>query len=63
MSIMKESKKAMSLPLLKLLGHEIAKADWTPENKAVVWSACTTAFFGSLRMGEILAKSPSSFNP
>ena len=27
MSIMKESKKAMSLPLLKLLGHEIAKAD------------------------------------
>ena len=63
MSIMKESKKAMSLPLLKLLGHEIAGADWTPVNKAVVWSACTTAFFGSLRMGEILAKSPSSFNP
>ena len=62
-SISKESRKAMSLPLLKLLGHEIARADWTTVNKAVVWSACTIAFFGSLRMGEILAKSPDSFNP
>ena len=62
-SILKESRKAMSLPLLKLLGHEIARADWTTVNKAVVWSACTIAFFGSLRMGEILAKSPDSFNP
>ena len=45
--ISKESRKAMSLPLLKLIGHELAKADWTVDKKATVWAACSTAFFGS----------------
>ena len=55
--ISKESRKAMSLPLLKLIGHELAKADWTVDKKVTVWAACTTAFFGSFRLGEILSKS------
>ena len=46
----------MSLPLLKLLSHELAKSDWTVDKKATVWAACTTAFFGSFRLGEILSK-------
>ena len=47
----------MSLPLLKLIGHELAKSDWAVDKKATVWAACTTAFFGSFRLGEILSKS------
>lgn len=53
----------MSLPLLKLLGHEISRSDWITEDKAVFWSACLIAFFGSLRLGEFLAKNERKFNP
>ena len=61
--MVRESRKAKSLPLLKLLGHEISKADWISEDKAVFWSACLIAFFGSLRLGEFLAKNERKFNP
>ena len=47
----------MTLELLKILGHEIAKTDWPENSKQVLWCACTTAFFGSFRLGEILPKS------
>ena len=55
-------KKAMTLPLLKILGHEIAKANWQDDTKLVTWSACLLGFFGSFRMGELLAKHTHSFN-
>ena len=55
------SRKVFSLDLLQLLGHEIAIADWPIDSKRVFWSACTTLFFGSLRVGEILSCSDSSF--
>ncbi len=57
-----DSRKVMTLPLLKLLGHEIAKSKWTNLNKQVFWMACTTAFFGSFRFGEILAPSEWAYN-
>jgi len=57
------SKKAMSLPLLKILGHEIAAANWSVDSKLVVWTACCLGFFGSFRMGELLPKYSSTFNP
>jgi hypothetical protein len=57
-----DSRKVMTLPLLKLLGHEIAKNKWTNLNKQVFWTACTTAFFGSFRFGEILAPSEWAYN-
>ena len=56
-------KKVMTLPLLKLLGHEISKSNWSDLSKSVLWCAVTTAFFGSFRFGELLAKNESSFNP
>ena len=61
--MVRESRKAMSLPLLKLLGHKISKADWITEDKAVFWSAYLIAFFGSLRLGEFLTKNEKKFNP
>jgi hypothetical protein len=59
----KVSKKAMSLPLLKIIGHEIAASNWSDDSKLVTWAACCVGFFGSFRMGELLPKCKRSFNP
>jgi len=55
-------RKAMSLPLLKILGHAVAKTNWEPQSKQVIWSAMCVGFFGSFRMGELLCKSELSFS-
>ena len=59
----KETRKVMSLPLLKILGHEISKTDWPSNSKQVLWTACTTAFFGSFRLGEILPATEKLSHP
>lgn len=53
----KPSRKVMTLPLLKLIGHYIAKSAWCADSKKTVWCACVIAFFGAFRLGEILPKS------
>jgi len=58
----KNHRKAMTLPLLKIMGHEIAKKNWDKDTKVVVWSAMCTAFFGSFRLGELLSKKDFEFN-
>ncbi len=58
----KEPKAVMTLSCLKILGHEIAKSDWTTTKKSVYWAACTVAFFGSFRMGELLCPSDNSYS-
>ena len=55
-------KKVMSLPLLKIFGHNLASTDWSNHSKSVVWAAACTAFFGSFRFGELLSKEENSFN-
>ena len=57
------SRKVMTLPLLKILGHQIAKSNWTKVDKQVFWAAAIVAFFGSFRFGEILCSSDKSFHP
>ena len=52
------TKKVMTLPLLKLIGHEIAKSSWSNFSKCLIWCACTTAFFGSFRFGNYCARPP-----
>jgi Leucine-rich repeat (LRR) protein len=42
------TRKVITLPMLKLIGHEIEKSDWTKNSKQVLWSACITAFLGHL---------------
>ncbi|MFN9942411.1 MAG: hypothetical protein ACK56I_23365, partial [bacterium] len=37
-----------------------ARTNWDPLTKQVIWTAATTSFFGSLRLGEILASSESA---
>ena len=54
--ISKKCKSTMDLDLLKKLGNEIAKSSMSAHDKQVYWVACTLAFWGSLRMGELLEK-------
>jgi hypothetical protein len=59
----KETRKIMTLPLLKLLGHALATCDWSPNSVQVFWACCLLLFFGSLRIGEVLPPSCFKFNP
>jgi hypothetical protein len=55
-------RRAMSYSTLLIIGHKIANSEWSDYNKQVLWSACTFAFFTSVRLGEILAKKVRSFD-
>jgi hypothetical protein len=57
------TRKIITIPILKLIGHELACLDWSTYSKQVYWSTCCTAFFGSTRMGEILAETEHKFDP
>ncbi len=61
--ICKGSRKVMTLPLLKIVGNQISKANWSDDTKQVLWTIFVTAFFGSFRLGEILCEDEKSFNP
>jgi hypothetical protein len=53
----------MTLPLLKILGNQIAVTDWSDTSKQIVWTAAVLAFFGSMRMGELLPSHKTNFCP
>jgi len=57
------TRRVMTLPLLVILGQRIEATSWNPLDKQVVWAAATTCFFGTTRMGEILASQEKSFSP
>jgi hypothetical protein len=54
------TRRVVTFPLLITLGSKIARTDWDSLTKQVIWTAATTSFFGSLRLGEILAPSESA---
>jgi hypothetical protein len=57
------TRRVMTFPLLTLLGQRIAATDWPSLDKQVVWAAALTSFFGTVRLGEILASEEASFSP
>jgi hypothetical protein len=57
------TRRIMTFPLLNLLGQRIAATDWPSLDKQVVWAASLTSFFGTVRLGEILASQEGSFSP
>jgi hypothetical protein len=59
----KPTRKIITIPILKLIGHEISNLSWSSFSKQVFWAACCSAFFGSTRMGELLAELESKFDP
>ena len=62
-TIAKQSRKVMTLPLLKILSHQIANSNWEDLSKQVFWTAASLAFFGSFRMGELLSGKDSISHP
>jgi hypothetical protein len=58
----KETRKVMTLPLLKILGHALASCDWSTDSVQVFWTCSLLMFFGSLRIGEVLPPSSNKFN-
>jgi hypothetical protein len=59
----KETRKAMTYPMLKILCHQVASTNWPKYNKQVFWTAMCVAFFGSMRFGELLSSHRDFFNP
>jgi hypothetical protein len=58
-----KTRRAMNISTLLLLGHRIASTSWCKLSKQVIWAACTTCFFTSARLGEILASKVAAFDP
>jgi len=56
------TRRVVTFPLLLTIGHRIAASAWDPLAKQVVFTACTTGFFASTRMGEILACEEDNFD-
>jgi len=56
-------RRVMTLQLLKHMGHRLSISSWSQGTTQSVWSACTTAFFTSARMGELLTESENDFDP
>ena len=48
---------------LRLIKHELKKANWTLARKRLIWLVSTTAFNGSFRIGELLSSEKNRFDP
>ena len=57
------TRRVMTLPLLKHLGHRLRQSGWSKSSQQTLWTAAVLAFFGSTRMGEILAQTDNWFDP
>jgi hypothetical protein len=55
-------RRAMTLSTLKIIGHKIAKSQYSVFDKQMLWCVCTTAFFTSVRLGEILSAKVNSLD-
>jgi hypothetical protein len=58
----KPARKAMTMPVLKILSDAIHKQNWPRDSKQIFWTALTVAFFGSFRFGELLSQKSDAFN-
>ena len=59
----KKSRRAITLPMLKLLENAVAsRTDWTMFEKSLRWATILTCFWGSFRIGEILHPKTYIFN-
>jgi hypothetical protein len=57
------TRRVVTFSLLRIIGDRIAATNWDPLSKQVLWAAATVAFFGSTRLGEILASEDHAFSP
>ena len=53
----------VTFPLLLTIGHRIAGSGWDLISRQTVWAACTTAFFSSACLGELLSYCAHAHDP
>jgi len=56
------NRRAMTLPLLRHFGHMLSTSDWHPAKRQCLWTAGLLAFFGTIRMGELLSPTEKQFD-
>jgi hypothetical protein len=57
------TRRSMNLTVLKIISHRLASSNWDKSTQQVIWTAVTTAFFSSARMGELLSSEEQMFDP
>ena len=61
--VMKKTRRAMTIPHLRLLGHALSIGNLSTYTKNLVWAVAMLAFWGSVRIGELLGPLARAFDP
>jgi len=57
------TRRVVTIPILRHLGHKLSQSGWSAETTQSIWAAGITAFFGTMRMGELLAPTEDMADP
>ena len=58
----KKTRRAMTIEHLRLLGHALATNSWSDYLRSAVWAVALLAFWGALRIGEVLCPLSGAFD-
>lgn len=56
-------RRAMNLPLLRHFGHRLRTSGWSAPTMQCIWTAGLLAFFGTIRMGDLLSPTENYSDP
>ena len=59
----RDKRQPITVEILKHIKQNIRVSNLSPKDQLMLWSACTTAFFGFLRASEFCSSSRESYNP
>jgi hypothetical protein len=48
------NRRLITMPILRLIGHQLAESGWLKNTQQAIWTACLAGFFSSARIGELL---------
>jgi hypothetical protein len=57
------TRRVVTFPMLLTIGHRVASSQWDSLSKQVIWTAATTAFVGSARLGELRTREEGAHSP
>ena len=60
--VKKKTRRAMTIAHLRLLGHALSKSKLSDYLKSAVWAVALLAFWGALRIGEVLCPLSGAFD-
>lgn len=59
----KKSRQPFTVEKMRILKHRLREWNTSTEQQLLVWAVCTLAFCGAFRIGELLSKHESTFDP